>query len=261
MISIMTRNKALREWGGFALGIALILILIEAGSALRGDRLVFPSAGEIGKALGNLLASGKTYAQIGTTLLHVIEATAIAMAAGTVIGMAEGLAPFLHAVLRPVMILLRSLPMIVLVIMIMVVAQYRTVPLAAAVLVLLPIISEAAYEGVTRIDPELIDVYRMNSGLNMTILTRVYLPLIGGYMKQAFINACGMGLKVAVTSEYLVQTRNSLGKAIYSESYFNEYPEIYAYALIMVFLVAVLTGLPALIMRIRGGKKEEVTSG
>ena len=150
--------------------------------------------------------------------------------------------------------------MIVLVIIIMVVARYQAVPLAAASLVLLPIISEAAYEGVVRIDPELIDVYRMNSGMNFTILRRVYLPLISGYMRQAFINACGMGLKVAVTSEYLVQTRNSLGKAIYNKSYFNEYPEIYAYALIMIFLVAALTGIPGMISRIRGKKKQEVTS-
>ena len=108
----MTRNKTIREWGGFALGIALILILIQAGSMIRGDRLVFPSVGEIARALGNLLTSGSTYAQIGTTLIHVIEAVALAVAAGTVIGTAEGLVPFVHAILKPVMIMLRCLPMI-----------------------------------------------------------------------------------------------------------------------------------------------------
>lgn len=260
MNSTMTQNKTFREWGGFVLGVVLILILIQAGSMIRGDRLVFPSVGEIAKAFRNLIMNGKTYAQIGTTLIHVIEAVALAVAAGTVIGIAEGLAPFLHALLKPIMIMLRSLPMIVLVILIMVVARYQSVPLTAASLVLLPIISEAAYEGVVRIEPELVDVYRMNSGLNLTILRKVYLPLISGYMRQAFINACGMGLKVAVTSEYLVQTRNSLGKAIYNESYFNEYPKIYAYALIMIILVAALTGIPELIKRIRNGKIEEVTS-
>ena len=38
----MLKNKKAREGIAFLLGIVLILALIEAGSALKGDRLVFP---------------------------------------------------------------------------------------------------------------------------------------------------------------------------------------------------------------------------
>ena len=61
-----------------------------------------------------------------------------------------------------------------------------------------------------------------------------------------------MGLKVVVSAEYLVQTRNSLGKAVYSSSYFLEYAEIYAYALIMIFLVLLITELPVLLLKTVG---------
>ena len=260
MISIMQKSKKVREGVAFLLGIALILILIEAGSALKGDRLVFPTAGEISRAFIRLISSGTTWNRIGTTLLHIIEALVISVLIGTGLGIAEGLAPFLHAILRPLMALLRSLPMILLVIIIMVIAPYAMVPVLTAGMVLIPMISEAGYEGVVRMDPELIDVYRMNSGLNLTIIVRVYLPMMSGYMKQAFINAAGMGLKVIVTSEYLVQTRDSLGKTIYTASYFNEYPEIYAYALIMIGLVLLLTGLPKLIIRAAEKSRKPVTS-
>ncbi|MBO6309075.1 MAG: hypothetical protein J6N70_09655, partial [Oribacterium sp.] len=60
-----------------------------------------------------------------------------------------------------------------------------------------------------------------------------------------------MGLKLVVTTEYLVQTKNSLGKAVYSSSYFNEYQDIYAYALIMILLVLLVGALPAIWTRIR----------
>ena len=65
-----------------------------------------------------------------------------------------------------------------------------------------------------------------------------------------------MGLKLAVSTEYLVQTRDSLGKAIYTSSYFNEYQDIYAYALIMILLVLLVSELPLRLLRIkksRGG--------
>ena len=81
------------------------------------------------------------------------------------------------------------------------------------------------------------------------MLFRVYLPLMAGYLRQAYFNAVGMGVKMVVSAEYLVQTRNSLGKAIYSSAYFNEYQDIYAYALLMVFLILLVTSVPRLLAR------------
>jgi len=108
-------------------------------------------------------------------------------------------------------------------------------------------IAEAACEGCLRIDKELIDVYRMNANFNGRVLFHVYLPLMAGYLKQAYVNAVGMGVKLAVSTEYMVQTRDSLGKAVYSSSYFYEYQDIYAYALIMILLVLLVSEGPVLI--------------
>ena len=120
----------------------------------------------------------------------------------------------------------------------------------ATSLMLIPLISEATCEGFLRIEPELVDVYRMNSGFTLRVLLQVYLPLMAGYLKQAYANAVGMGIKLAVTTEYLVQARDSLGKAVYTSSYFNEYAEIYAYALIMILMAVLISGIPKGIGRI-----------
>ena len=148
------------------------------------------------------------------------------------------------------MTLLRSIPMIVMRVIIMVLTKYDRVPLIASALMLIPLISEATAEGLRRIEPELMDVYRMNSGFTLRVLFSVYLPLMAGYLKQAYINAVGMGIKLAVTTEYLVQARDSLGKAVYSSAYFNEYAEIYAYALIMILLAVLVSAVPEAIKRI-----------
>ncbi|MCR5296584.1 MAG: ABC transporter permease subunit [Clostridiales bacterium] len=245
----MKRSKTLRETVLFCLGIALAVLLIQAAGSLKGDRLVFPDAGEIGRTFLRLLGEGRTWTLIGTTMLHWSVSLAAAFAAGILAGLAEGLIPGAHSLLKPLMMMLRSLPMIVLVIMIMVLAKYRYVPLIASAMAVFPLISEGVYEGIVHIEPELIDVYRINSSFTPRVLFRVYLPLISGYMKAAFINAAGMGLKVTVTSEYLVQTRESLGKAVFTSSYFNEYAEIYAYALIMVLLIVLVTGIPEIMAK------------
>lgn len=251
MISTMKPSKGLREAIVFCSGIILLGCLIQAAGWIRDDCLVFPDVIDILRAFFRLLGKQQTYVKIGVTLAHLLEVMAVSAVLGIAIGLAEGLSDTVRTLLKPAMILLRSIPMIVMVVIIMVLTKYDRVPLIASSLFVIPIISEAASEGCRSIEPELIDVYRLNSGFNLRILFDVYLPLIAGYLRQAYANAVGMGLKLVVTTEYLVQTKNSLGKAVYSSSYFNEYQDIYAYALIMILLVLLVGALPAIWTRIR----------
>ena len=251
MNSTMRRNKKKGTTAAFCFGIVLMGIIFETGGLLKGNRVVFPGLPEIGQALVHLLSEEATYLKIATTLLHVIEALVISAVIGIAVGLAEGADHRIYAFFRPFMVLIRSLPMIVMVILVMSMISYRSVPVVAGSVILIPLFSEAVYEGSRALDPELTDVYRMNSGFNLRVAFQVYLPLISGYLKQAFVNAAGNGIKVAVSAEYLVQTKNSLGKAVYSSGYFSEYAEIYAYALIMIFLVLMITELPGRLVKLK----------
>ena len=242
----MWQNK-LKDTLTFCLGIVLIGVVVQAAGALKGDALVFPGVGEIMRAFLRLITAEKTYALIWTTMKHLIAAMAVSAVIGVALGMAMGMLPFLRKLLQPMMILLRSLPMVILIVIIMVVADYAHVPVLASSIVLVPMIAEAACEGCLRIDKEFIDVYRMNANFNGRVLFQVYLPLMAGYLRQAWVNAAGMGVKLAVSTEYLVQTKNSLGKAVHTSGYFNEYQDIYAYALVMILLVLVVSEGPVMI--------------
>ena len=242
----MSQSK-IRDFCTFCLGIVLIGVLIQAAGALKGDALVFPGVDEILRAFGRIIITPKTYLLIWTTMKHLIVSMAVSTVIGVGLGVAMGMIPFVRNLMKPLMIMLRSLPMIILIVIIMVITDYDRVPVIASSIILIPMIAEAACEGCLRIDKELIDVYRMNANFNGRVLFQVYLPLMAGYLKQAYVNAVGMGVKLAVSTEYLVQTRNSLGKAVHTSGYFNEYQDIYAYALVMILLVLVISEGPVLI--------------
>ena len=240
-------KKKTGSWAAFCLGLILLAALVQLAGSVKGDRLVFPGVGEILKAFFALLRAPETYLKIWVTLRHLLITVAASAVLGVALGLLEGLSDFARELFRPAMILMRAIPMIVLVVIVMVLFPYRLVPVIGSTLILIPLISEAAMEGCRAIDRELIDVWRMNSRLSWTVIRHVYLPMMAGYLRQAYAGAVGMGIKLAVTTEYLVQTRDSLGKAVYSAAYFNEYQDIYAYALIMIVLALLLTGLPRLI--------------
>ena len=234
----------------FCLGILLIGVMLQAAGDFKGDALVFPPVGEILQAFVRLLGEGKTYALIWTTMQHLIVSMAVSTVLGIALGMLQGMIPFVRNLTKPLMIFLRSMPMVILIVIIMVVTEYSRVPVIASGIILTPMIAEAACEGCLRIEKELIDVYRMNANFNGRVLLHVYLPLMGGYLKQAYVNAVGMGVKLAVSTEYLVQTKNSLGKAVYTSAYFYEYQDIYAYALVMILLVLLVSEAPMWVMNL-----------
>ena len=244
-----TMGNKLKNTVIFCLGLLLVGLVIQFLGMAKGDSLVFPGVLEILRAFFRLLGTARTYHLIFTTLIHLFVSLLFSTVIGVSIGLLEGLCPFVRKLLSPLMVMLRSIPMIVLVVIIMVLTKYSRVPYIASCLILIPLLSEASCEGCVHIDRELIDVYRINTNFSLRVLFSVYLPLMAGYIKQAYTNAVGMGIKIIVTTEYLVQTKNSLGKAVYSSAYFNEYAEIYAYALIMILLVIIFTVIPMLIRR------------
>lgn len=258
----MARSKT-RDTLAFCLGILLIGLLMQGIGYVKDNRLVFPTVQEMADAFLHLLTQGDTYRQIGITLLHLIEALALSTLIGGALGLLSGVSRFARTALKPPLFMLRSIPMIVMVVTVMILvprAQYARVPRITACLLLFPLICEATAEGVRRIEPEMIDVYRMNSGFNARVLFRVYVPLMAGYIRQAYVSAVGMGLRMVVSTEYLVQTRNSLGKAVFDQYTQNEYAAVYAYALLMILLVLLLSELPRyLIALIRSRRRPALT--
>ena len=191
MTSTMERNKKKTDTLAFCLGILLVGALIQTAGWLKNDRLVFPDVGEILAAFIRLLGTGKVWKQIGTTLLHLLEALALSSVIGTALGLVQGRSPFVRTLLRPLMILLRSIPMIVMTVIIMVLAKYEKVPLIATSLMLIPLISEATCEGFLRIEPEMIDVYRMNSGFSAAPGALPGLPAPDGRLSETGLRERG----------------------------------------------------------------------
>ena len=240
----MCMNKEKTSYLSFCIGILFVVFLIQTGGSIKGNTIVFPGIKEIGCKIIELLNDRKTYLFFYTTFLHILQSLLFSMSIGIIIGLLEGIRPWIHSFFQPLMILIRSIPMIILVIICMTLFSYKFVPVISTSIILIPLISEATYEGVRSIDQGFIDVYRINGGMTFHVIWHVYLPLMSGYIRQAFIQGCGTCLKIVVSAEYLVQAKNSLGKAVYSSNYFNEYAEIYAYAIMMIILVLLITEIP-----------------
>ncbi len=261
----ITTNKRIKNLILFVVGIIIILLVISLIGLIKNNPIIFPSIIEIFKSLGLLLVDGKTYLYIGTTILDFIIVLSVSSILALGFGILAGFNDIARGILKPFMIIARSLPMIIIIVIIMLTIpndNYRFVPIVSTTIALVPIIYEATSEGIRRIERPYNDVWRLNSNLNFMVITRVHLPLISGYLKQAFVTAIGFGIKMIVTTEFISGVRHTLGVAIFDARLDVEYSKIYAYAIILVLLVVLFEWLPFLIYKlikliINKKKKEE----
>ena len=246
MISTTASNK-IKNLILFVAGIAIIILIISLIGIINKNPIVFPPAIDIFKSFFKLLGEGKTYLYIGITILDFIIVIFVSSIIGLGLGILSGFNDISKGILKPFMIIGRSMPMVIIIVIIMLTFpndNYRYVPIISTIIALTPILYEATSEGIRRIDSSYNDVWRMNSNLNIKIITKVHFPLISGYLKQAFINAIGLGIKMIITTEFIAGVRNTLGVAIFNSKVEVEYTEIYAYALILVLLVVIFEWLP-----------------
>ena len=248
-----TTSKRLQNLILFVAGIIIILLLISLIGLIRDNPIVFPSVSKITKSFFSILSRDSTYKYIGITLLDFIIVLLISSIVGLGFGILSGFSDISKGILKPFMIVFRSMPMIIIIVIIMLTIpnnNYRYVPIVATTIALIPILYEATSEGIRRIDSFYNDVWRLNSNLNLMVIFKVHLPLISGYLKQAIITAIGLGIKMIVTTEFIAGVRNTLGSAIFNSRADLEYAEIYAYGIILIIIVVVAELMPLAIVKI-----------
>ena len=256
-----TNSKKIIEYLAFCIGIILIGVLIQVIRLIKNDSALFPNVIDVLNCFSKLLGDSHTYLYIGNTLSQLLISIIISSFFGIALGALAGFNRIAEKVLKPFMILLRSLPMIILIVIIWIILNKDIVPVLGTTLVIVPIIYEATLQGIRNIEREYIDAYKIYSKTNPYILFKIHLPMISGYLKQAYSNAIGMGIKVVVTIGYVVGVKNSFGQEIVDSRILLDFDKIYAYGLLLIIMVSIFEFIPKLINLVYNKikyKKEEV---
>lgn len=248
--SINKRNIIL-----YIIGIILLFLLIELLSIIINNPLIFPNIFVIFKEIFIILTNGSFYISLGTTILELFISIIIVFILGITLGLIAGINQNISIILKPIMSFLRCIPIIVIIISSLIIfSNNRIIPIISIILILLPIVYEGVLEGTKNIDRSLIDVYRLDSKININIIIKVYLPLINSHIKEVFVSSIGLGIKALITIEYICGIRNTIGNLIMNGVNDINYVSIYAYTIILALLIILLENLIGLIFKLLGYK-------
>lgn len=230
-------RRTSRIW---ALAGGALLLLLWQLAAIRLGPLLMATPLQTLAALWRLLHSDDFHAQAGASLLRIAAGVGLGAGAGFALGLLAGLSPRLRGLLEPLRWLLMAVPPVVVVVLAMLwFGLGSAMVVFIATLMVAPGMYVNTVRGMQMLDPALVEmaaVYRLRPWQR---LWHLYVPHLAAPLTAALLIATCGGVRMVVMAEVL-GADSGAGFALANARSTFDSGELYAWALLLLLLVAVL---------------------
>lgn len=222
------------------IGILFIFLVWGIANISIGNEYVLPSIINVFKALGKMLTDSDTYYIVFNTLSKLLITLIVSFLISIILVIGSAYSNKFEEAIRPTIILLKTIPVAAVIIIFLVIIGNKVSPYIISSLVIIPIMYEAINNGVKSIDKNIIDELRMNSRINLRVIIRVLLPLASAFIMTSIIQSIGLGLKVMVMAEFIVQPKNTIGYEMLTAKNFLYMDQVFAWTFILIGFVLIV---------------------
>lgn len=199
-------------WGAIA-SLLLMLAAWELASDLYGE-LILPDPRSAASTLMQMLASGAAWPELQVTARRALTGFALALTAGSALGMAAGVSMTASMMSRPIVTVLIGTPPIAwLVLALLWFGAGDGTPIFTVFIAAFPVIFVGAMQGARTLDGQLRELARTLRMPATMRFTDLYLPHMLSYLFPAWITALGISWKVVVMAELLASS-DGVGAAL-----------------------------------------------
>ena len=221
--------------------IILLFIIWQVYSIYVNNATLMPTPLSVLQRFMDMLCEKETYITLFTSLGRLLFSLVLAILLGTIFGLLSGVNDKVEAFFRPIIITIRTLPVISIIVVILIIFGNTVTLYIISLFLLVPIIYQAELDGIRNIDSSLLDVLRLDTdNVNKVVVKSVYLPLSIPFLRSALIDAVGLGFKVLVIAEYIAQTKVSIGRTIYMNKVNLDFTGVFAWTLMLLIFVLLI---------------------
>ncbi len=219
----------------FAAVVLMLLVWLIAYYSVKNDYII-PSLGETFKSFFTCLGQKTFWAAFGFTVLRTAESFVISFILALLCAALSACSKIFAAVLKPFMVLLRTLPTLAVILLLLIWTTPKIAPVIVTVLVLFPMIYSQMIAAIDGIDcglKEMADVYRIGK---RDRLFKIYLPSASpNVLAQTGANI-SLGLKIMISAEVLASTYQSLGNLMQTARLYLDTPRLAALTAVSVII-------------------------
>lgn len=232
------------------LGIVLLFFLWWLIAFLINSKL-FPTPIEVFPAFFSYFSKTMTYQAIGGTFLRVLISFLISFIIGGALGILAGQFYRFEALIKPLMIVLKTLPTAAIVLVLVVLLKPMWLPIIVTTLVILPLFYEAFLNGIKNINRGIVDRLKVDGANPFNALFHIYIPMIMPYILLAVVQSLGLGLKVSIMAEIIGGSNQivGLGRLIHASFISAESVNVIALSLLAILIIVIIDILLSFIKR------------
>lgn len=224
----------------YLLGILFIILIWYIGFLSFDNDFIVPSINQTINSLEKLFIDSYTYKVLFATLLRLFISISVCFILGVILACLSKIYYQFKSFIKPIITLLKTLPITVLIVLLLVALSSDSLYYIVGVVVL-PIIYEATINGLDSIDNNIVDAVKLESNINVDVVKKIYLPLTLPYIFTSLLQSFGLGLKVLVMAEFISNTKHSIGyEIILYKDFYNDMSFVYAWSIILIFFVLIV---------------------
>jgi NitT/TauT family transport system permease protein len=217
-------------------GIACIVVAWWVIAFFLDASIILPGPGETFRRLWTELSSGAFYRHLAVTAFRAVTGFLLSLAAGLVWGVAAGLSPRARSVLTPALVLIRSTPVIAVILLAIIWFSPNAAPVIVTWLMVMPIVEQSVEHGVRSGSSALIEMATLFRVPRRRIIRDIHVPALRPFVRGASHSGLGMAYKVTVAAEVLVQPPWSIGGAMQEARFYLDTPRLIGLTIVVILL-------------------------
>lgn len=231
MTNSTTRNSLIT-----ALSIIAMIIIWYLLALGFGKEYILPTPLKTGHELLRIISSASFWPTVLATVSRGLLGFLIALGLGIVTGIIAGASKPVYWLLQPWVAVIRSTPVMSVIILAIIWFESDTVPVVVTFLMLFPIIYGNVVAGIKNINRELLEMAKMYKVKTWRIVAELYFPSMMPYLLAGAATAMGIAWKVIVAAEILSQPTLAIGTSLMAAKINFATAQVFAWTVVAIVI-------------------------
>lgn len=186
--------------------------------------------------LCKLMIDKATYITILASIYRTLLGILLSVIIGIAFGLLCGLNKFMYDLFNPLIIVIRSTPIVSIIIFAILIFKSTNVPIFAGFLMCFPVIFTSTVSGIKNTDIKLLQMAKLYNISKIDIIKSIYLKSSRPYILSGIISSLGIAWKATSAAEVLSMPKYSIGKNLFYAKVQLEPASLFAWTIIIIIL-------------------------
>lgn len=224
-----------RQYIGLA-SVVFMLVLWKLFSLYFNSDFILPAPEKTLLTTAKLFTDTDFLTVVGVTIIRGVVGFAISLILGLLVGIVAGISPNFNAFLNPILVVIRSTPVVAVILLALIWFSTGSVPIFIAFLTMFPFICTNVVDGIRSIDTNLTQMASFYKIERVKMVREVYIPAIMPFIISGSSSAMGIGWRAIIIGEVLSQPKFGIGTSMQAAQTFLKVDSVIAWTIVAVLI-------------------------